>query len=111
MQKKYKPFVSNPVDVPPAEPVNEEVPQETMELLNQYKQQFTKQVSHGQSRKTRLEALMIRPTMGGGPKKRRLERAQKLIRRHTAAVNQIDSAQKVLDQVEVRISQITHSPA
>lgn len=95
--------------------VENNVPEETVETLERYKLEFNKQIANGTSRKERLEQLMLRVTLGhpspyrvaGRTLGRRQERRQKLVRRHQAAVSQIDAAQRILDQINVRIEQIS----
>lgn len=97
---QYQPFVA-------ANQTNkqeESAPEETLELLEKYKVEFTKQISNGTSRKNRIEALMIRRSAG----KWTPEKRQKMIRRHQAALAQIETATRILDQINARIEQVSN---
>lgn len=89
-----------------AKPVEtEEVPEETVKLLQSYHREFQKQVSGARGRHQRIERLMIRKSAANWS----IEKRAKMIRRHTDALSQADQAEKMLDQVTVRLQQLTHT--
>ena len=87
--------------------VEKNVPKETAEMLERYREEFNKQIRNGTSRKERLEALMVRHSA----KKWSPEKRSKMIRRHQAAVSQIDSAAKLIDQINLRMEQLATEAA
>lgn len=94
-KKNYKPFVGNKANV------EERVQEETPELLKKYQAEFQKQITNATSRKVRVEQLMMRYSA----KKWDAKKRAKMMRRHVATIDQIDSATKILDQINDRLSQ------
>ncbi len=78
------------------------VSEETIELLNTYKHQFTLIRNHHQSRAERITMLQHRHSA----KKLSEKKKARLQRRHAAALKALFEADQMLDQINVRISQV-----
>lgn len=80
-----------------------ETPEESLSLLNEYKREFERQFKFAKDAKERFEKLMLRKSMA----RKTADKRQQMIRRHLDATSQMETAQRMLDQVYVRIEQLT----
>lgn len=89
----------------PATPTEEQVPEETIQLLNQYQERFTRTVTINLDRVERIEKLMKRRSA----QKWSPARTAKMMRRAQAAQKTIDDSSQMLEQVNFRLQQYTPS--
>jgi hypothetical protein len=86
-------------------PEPEQVPEETIQLLNQYQERFTRTVTNNLNRVERIEKLMKRSSA----EKWSIDKMTKMIRRQQAAQKAIDDSSQMLEQVNFRLQQYTPS--
>lgn len=82
----------------------QQLPEETVQLLLQYQERFTRSVNHGLNRIERIELLMKRKSA----QKWKPEKMTKMIRRTQAAQKHIEENATMLEQVNFRLQQ--HMP-
>ena len=71
-----------------------------VQTLEEFKQEFQRQLELGSTEQQRLEKLMMRKSMAKMSSKKR----ERLIRRHHAALTQADQARTLIQNVEDKLN-------